>query len=80
MRRRGEAGHAGPRDDQVGAVVLDEREGRLVLDVLELDAVRAPDEHREGVRRVDDVGDLEAAPLGFLEVLVGRVDAQRRCG
>ena len=34
-----------------------------MLDVLELDAVRAPDEHGEGVRGVDDVGDLDSQLL-----------------
>ena len=47
-----------------------------MLDVLELDAVRAPDEDSVGVRRIDDVGDLEAALLGFPDVLVGRLDAE----
>src|SRR6186997_1726508 len=55
---------------------LDEREGRLVLDVLELDAVRAPDEDCVGVRRIDDVGDLQTAILRFPDVMVGRLDSQ----
>ena len=37
----------------------DERERRLVLDVLDLDALRAPDEDGVRVRRVHDVGDLD---------------------
>src|SRR3954451_7030307 len=54
---------------------LDEREGRLVLDVLELDAVRAPHEHGVCVRRIDNVGDLEPAFLGLADVVVCRVHA-----
>src|SRR3954466_10996945 len=37
---------------------LHQREARLVLDVLDLDAVRAPDEHGERVRGVLDVRDV----------------------
>ncbi len=47
-----------------------------MLDVLELDAVRAPDEDRIGVRRVDDVGDLETAPLRLLDVILSGFDPQ----
>ena len=36
-----------------------------MLDVLELDPVRAPDEEGERVRRVDEVGDLDAERLGL---------------
>jgi hypothetical protein len=48
-----------------------------VLDVLELDPVRAPDEDRKGVRRVSHLGDLDAAPLGLLELILAGVDQQR---
>src|SRR4029079_1502624 len=65
----------GPATTRSGSA-LDEREGRLVLDVLELDAVRAPDEHGVRVRRIDDVGDLEPAFLGLADVVVCRVHAQ----
>ena len=47
-----------------------------MLDVLELDAVRAPHEHGVCVRRIDDVGDLEPAFLGLADVVVCRVHAQ----
>ena len=54
---RDEAGEPGPCDDEASR--LDEREARLVLDVLDLHAVRAPEEDRVGIRGVDDVGDLD---------------------
>jgi hypothetical protein len=49
-----------------------------VLDVLDLDAVRSP--HKDGirVRSVDDVCDLDPAPLCFLDVLVGRLHLQSK--
>ena len=47
-----------------------------MLDVLELDAVRAPDEDGVCVRAVDDVGDLEPALLRLADVVVGRLHAQ----
>jgi hypothetical protein len=50
-----------------------EREARLVLDVLEADALGAPDEHGEGVGGVDDALDVEAGVLG----LPGGVDEHR---
>src|SRR5512132_2201454 len=56
---------------------LDEREGRLVLDVLELDPVRTPDEDGEGVRGVADLGDLDPAALRLLELLLPRVAEKR---
>ena len=59
VRRGGQAGHARAGHDQVGA--HRQREARLVLDVLQLDPPRRPDEHRERVGGVDDVGDLGAA-------------------
>ena len=40
-------------------------EGRLVLDVLDLDPLRAPDEHGVRVRRVDDVVDLDPELAGL---------------
>src|SRR5919198_510893 len=55
---------------------LDEGERRLVLDVLELDAVRAPDEDRVRVLCVHDVGDLETPLLRLPDVLVGGFDAK----
>src|SRR6186997_425710 len=56
--------------------VLDEGEGRLVLDVLELDAVRPPHEDGIRVRRVHDVGDLEPSLLGLPDVVVRGLDTQ----
>jgi probable F420-dependent oxidoreductase len=47
-----------------------------VLDVLELDAGRAPHEDRVRVRRVDDVGDFETALLRFPDVVVRGLDAE----
>src|SRR5437762_2197994 len=52
--------------------VLCERELGLVLDVLDLDVLRAPDEDRVGVRSVHDVGDLEPELPCPGDVLVGR--------
>ena len=49
-----------------------------MLDVLDLDALRAPDEDRVGVRRVHDVGDLEPELAGLGDVLVRRVDLDRQ--
>ena len=45
-----------------------------MLDVLDPDAVRAPEEDRERVRRVDEAVDLDPRVLRVLLVLVGRVD------
>src|SRR5436190_1968542 len=53
---------------------LCEREGRLVLDVLDPDALWPPEEDRVRVRRVDDALDLDAELLGLRDVLVRRVD------
>src|SRR5436190_3284087 len=56
---------------------LREGERRLVLDVLGLDALGPPDEDRVGVRRVDDVSDIEAELLRLGDVLVDRLDLHR---
>src|SRR3954451_23038852 len=53
---------------------LGQRERRFVLDVLDPNALRPPDEDRVGVRRVDDVVDLNAELLGLRDVLLGGVD------
>ena len=53
---------------------LGQREAGLVLDVLDPDALGTPEEDRVGVRRVDDVVDLDTELLGVGDVLVGRVD------
>ena len=45
-----------------------------MLDVLELHAIGAPDEERERVRSIDDVGDLEPTLLGLGDVLVDSVE------
>jgi len=45
-----------------------------VLDVLDPHALRAPDEHRVGVGRVDDVVDLEAELARLFDVLLGGLD------
>src|SRR3954454_13097867 len=55
---------------------LDQREARLVLHVLDLDPVGAPDEDRVRVGRVDDVGDLDPLSLRFLDVIVRGVDLE----
>src|SRR4051794_9866781 len=55
---------------------LDQREARLVLDVLELETVGTPDEHRVGVLGVLHLCDLEPALLGFLDVVAGGPDAR----
>jgi hypothetical protein len=47
-----------------------------VLDVLELDAARAPDEDCVRVRRIDDVGDVESAAPRLVDVLTGRLDTE----
>ena len=49
-----------------------------MLDVLDLDALRAPDEDGVGVRRVHDVGDLEPELAGLGDVLVRRGDLDRQ--
>src|SRR6185437_2756838 len=49
-------------------------EGRLVLDVLDLDPLRAPDEHGVRVCRVDDVVDLDPELAGLRDVILGRLD------
>ena len=56
----------------------DEREARLVLDVLELDPVGAPDEDGERVGGVDDVGDLEPARPRLALDVGGAVDEERQ--
>ena len=48
-----------------------------MLDVLDLDALGPPDEHGVRVRRVDEVGDLDAELTRLLDVLVRRVDEHR---
>src|SRR6266540_45746 len=53
---------------------LREREARLVLDVFELHALRAPDEDRIRIRRVDHVGNLRSRLFGALAPLVCGVD------
>src|SRR4051812_36692041 len=55
----------------------DQREAWLVLDVLDADARRPAQEHRERVRGVLDVVDLHPALLGLTLDLAGRVDQQR---
>ena len=50
---------------------LFERERRLVLDVLEPDALREPDEHGERVRCVHEVLHLDVALLGCRPVVLG---------
>src|SRR5438552_9914373 len=49
-------------------------ERRLVLDVLDANALRPAEEHRVGIGRVDDVVDLDAEVVRGRERLVGRVD------
>jgi hypothetical protein len=49
-----------------------------VLDVLDLDPLRAPDEDGVGVRRVDDVVDLDPELAGLGDVLLGRLDQNRK--
>ena len=66
---RGRPSRAGDEDEHSG-----QREARLVLDVLDPHAVRAPDEDGERVRRVDEVVDLDAEVERPALVLVGRVD------
>ena len=70
-RRGDEAGHAGAGDEQLAQV--SENDG-LCSTYSSFTPVRAPDEDRERVRRVDDVLDLDAELLGLGLVLVGRVD------
>ncbi len=45
-----------------------------MLDVLDADAVGPEEEHRERVRRVDEVVDLDANAYRLVPVLLGRVD------
>src|SRR5829696_2111592 len=61
-----------PATTRSGTARLDEAERRLVLDVLDLHALGPPDEHGLRVGRVHNVGDLEPARLGLLELVVGR--------
>src|SRR4051794_25950129 len=56
--------------------LLDQREAGLVLHVLDLDSVRAPDEDRVRVGRVDDVGDLDPLSLRFVDVIVRGIDLE----
>ncbi len=72
LRRSDETGHTGPGDDEVGHG-SDQREAGLVLDVLDADAVGPAEEHRERVRCVDDVLDVEPARAGLLLDLPGAV-------
>ena len=44
-----------------------------MLDVLELDAARSPDEERVRVRRIDDVRDVQLPALRLFDVLAGRL-------
>ena len=74
VRGGAEPGHAGAGDYRGPAI--DEGKALLVLDVLELHALRSPYEQRVGVGRVDDVGDLQVALAGLVDVSGGRVDAQ----
>src|SRR3954454_20427818 len=53
---------------------LGQRERRFVLDVLDPNALRPPDEDRVRVGRVDDVVDLYPELLGLGDVLLGGVD------
>ena len=55
-----------------------ERERRLVLDVLDAHALRAPEERGEGVRSIDDRLDLDAEILRVGDHLVGGVDEHRQ--
>src|SRR5215207_1376658 len=52
---------------------LSQGERGLVLDVLHADALGPADEGREGVRPLDEVGDLQATLLGFSAVMFGRI-------
>ena len=45
-----------------------------MLDVLDLDALRAPDEERVGIGGIDDVGDLQAELARLGDVLVRGLD------
>src|SRR5204863_3856274 len=54
--------------------LLGQRELRLVLDVLDLHALGAPDEDGVRVGGVDDVGDLDAELARLGNVLVRRLD------
>ena len=45
-----------------------------MLDVLDLDPLRAPDEDGVRVRRVDDVVDLDPALAGLRDVILRRLD------
>ena len=74
-RRRAQARHAGTGDDEVRQ--LDEGEAGLVLHVLHLDGIGAPDEDRERVLGVLDLGDLDPALLGLGLHRVRRVHEQR---
>src|SRR5439155_26118934 len=58
------------------AGTLGQCEFRLVLDVLDAHALRAPDENRPRVRRIDDVVE-HAHVLSLGDVLVDRVDQHR---
>ena len=74
-RSSAQAGHPSSGDDH--RTSLGQRERRLVLDVLDLDALGPPDEHRVRVRRVHDVRDLEPELARLGDVVVGRVDLDR---
>src|SRR5207237_5808416 len=66
-------GHAGAGDDQL-------RKGKagFVLDVLDPHTLRAPEEDRVGVRRVNDVVDLDAELFSLGNVLLCRVHEHRQ--
>src|SRR5436309_1198970 len=69
-------GGAGLRPAQADAAQSCQGERGLVLDVLELDAVRAPRENRVRVRSVDDVGDLDAGLVRTPAPVVRRDDEE----
>src|SRR5205085_8894435 len=73
-RARAPARRTRARPCRLRLSALPKRERRLVLDVLDANTLGPPEEDRVGVRRINDVVDLDTEVVCRSDVLVRRVD------